>query len=579
MKRTAKLLSLALALLLALMPLTAWAEESEAAPIDAAPAETEVDLASEFEDAPEVEVETDPEGMPALGPAIEVDMSIDMAKSMSISCWVGSKLTVDDENGDSGIAYKSSNTKVASVNDVGVADLKKTGTVKITMTLAGGEKRVLTIKVVKPDVVLAGMVNNAVPGRTYLTNDQTCTVTIGETVGVMAQTQSEIATWVSSDESIVGLTTMSYGNTLDLKKPGTVTLTASVPGSKPFKFKVKVLSANTPKSITELSVSDHATYEEYTANIGKTIEVPQNQKLDVVAKLLPTAAETTFKWKSSNSKVLKVVSQYDENNECSVMPLKAGTATLTCTTDNGLTAKVKIKVVAQKVVSMGFYSYQQGGDVAYFAKGKTIKVTVGEQLQFGQFLNFGKETGTVKWKSSNSKVLRIDKEHYNHPICRIDATALKAGTATLTCTSSKLGKFSVKVKVAANKKDKLSVKPTKSDMKSADFDLWLKSLEYKGDGSLVAEFYLLNGVNTMTYIDGLEITLTGYDTDSHVALEAYADFGSIKLGKSKKYASKIVKVTFQPSDISKLTNPLIPNYVYINASVTASPRYITDVGA
>ena len=48
MKRISKLLSLALALLLALLPLTAWAEEPASAPIDAAPAETEVGVPGFF---------------------------------------------------------------------------------------------------------------------------------------------------------------------------------------------------------------------------------------------------------------------------------------------------------------------------------------------------------------------------------------------------------------------------------------------------------------------------------------------------------------------------------------------------
>ena len=563
-----KLMSL-LALLLALTLITgALAEDVASAPVEAPATEVEAEIGAEA--APEVEAETAPVFTQAKGEKLLPHVKLE--KSMTLPFWLENPFVLVDDYDYLGSAYKSSDSKIATVTSDGIVTCKKAGTVKITMTTAANEQRVLTLKVIgKKDVI--GTIRSNPGNEQAIVSGDTATITTGETWFLVAAdvNYEAVFTFKSSNTSVAEVEADSpYSAFITPKQRGTATITVTSPRTNKFTVTLKVVNPNEPQSIEGFEIINAGNGEDLSVALGKTAQAPQNGELQIRAILAPTGSSTTLKWKSSNAKVLKITEQNNEQYFCRATALKKGTVTLTCTTDNGLSAKVKISVVAQKITGIMTYDLADGAS-STLASGKTFKAIAGSRIQFGEMLNFGAEAGTCKWKSSNSKVLRIDVSHQNEPIRWCQATALKAGTVTLTCTSSKLGKFSIKVKVSANKADKLSAKPDKTDMKNAGVDVWLKSLEYKADGTLVAQFYLLNGLKTLSYLDGLTLEVLGYDNTGHLALNAYQDFGNVKLNKSKKYANATITVTFKADNVQASVFKL-SDYSYFNASASFTPR-------
>jgi len=132
--------------------------------------------------------------------------------------------------------------------------------------------------------------------------------------------------------------------------------------------------------------------------------------------LIPTITPTSFPdknvtWKSSNTKVATVTSKGK------VKGVKAGTATITCTSvSTGSKATCKVTVV--------------NGDItlnktkAVVEKGKTIKLKA-------TLLPTTLEDMSVTWTSSDTKIATVTSEG--------KVKGIKAGTATITCTSNATG--------------------------------------------------------------------------------------------------------------------------------------------
>ena len=165
--------------------------------------------------------------------------------------------------------------------------------------------------------------------------------------------------------------------------------------------------------------------------IGKTYTL----KATVTPK---DCTDKSVKWKSSKSSVVKV----DANGK--VTAKKAGTATITATTKNGLKATCKITVTdpATKVYLTPAMSIKKGSSVkltaSVFPKTTTDKLT---------------------WSTSNKKVVTVTK---NGKI-----KGVKTGTATIT------------VKTTSGKKATCKVTVVKSNKKSAGIKLSVKKLTLK----------------------------------------------------------------------------------------------------
>ena len=147
-----------------------------------------------------------------------------------------------------------------------------------------------------------------------------------------------------------------------------------------------------------------------------TLYVGHTMQLTAVQK--PDNAETTVKWKSDSSSV--TVSKTGL-----LTPRHAGKATITVTTENGKKAKMTVKVVDAKSVTI--------------AEGKSIKMKVGEELQLNATVLPEEVTTKLTWKSGNKRVASVSATGL--------VKALKKGKATITVKTANDKKATIKITV------------------------------------------------------------------------------------------------------------------------------------
>ena len=129
--------------------------------------------------------------------------------------------------------YKTSDKKIATVSGKGLVTAKKSGTAKITVTLANKKKLVLTLKVVDPKA----------PTKVALNLSGTVKLKKGNTLQLSAilspATAESALTWKSSDKKIA---TVSASGLVKAKKKGTATITVKTKNGKTAKVKIKVVN-------------------------------------------------------------------------------------------------------------------------------------------------------------------------------------------------------------------------------------------------------------------------------------------------------------------------------------------------
>ena len=143
------------------------------------------------------------------------------------------------------LKWKSSKTKVATVDGNGVVTAKAEGKAKITVT-AGKKKATITITVVNPNKPTGISLNRS--GTVKLPMNETLTLT----ATLQPSTAMGNVTWKTSNKKVATVN----GGVVTPKKKGTVTITAKV-GKKSAKVKIKVVSA---------SEHQHAWEPVYTTN-------------------------------------------------------------------------------------------------------------------------------------------------------------------------------------------------------------------------------------------------------------------------------------------------------------------------
>lgn len=277
-------------------------------------------------------------------------------------------------------------------------------------------------------------------------------------------------TYTSSNNAIA--TVDQNGNVKGLKA-GTVTITANTNG---YKSATKVVVSN--PTLSQKAVSLY-------------------QKKTTILKV--NGGTGAVKWSSSNPQIAKVAS----NGK--VTALKPGTAYISANV-NGDVAKCKITVKAP----------------ALSVKSKTI---IAKQTYA---LKVNGATGKVKWKSSNSKVVKVAS---NGKI-----TGIKAGSATITATVN--GKqLKCKVTVKANQKT------YKVNKNAASYNYGkpvcrLSKIAYSGN-DIIADVWVMN--NRMFYAKKFtSINIAVYDSKGKVVANKTFKNINLKLGayKSKKLTFK-----------------------------------------
>ena len=231
------------------------------------------------------------------------------------------------------------------------------------------------------------------PGSLTMTEGETQTLTAS--VKPAEATHSEV-TWSSSDAQVV---TVNAGKVTAVK-PGSATVTATADGKK---GNCSITVVARVYSVTGVTLD--------TTNK----ELSEGENFTLKATVAPeNASNKTVSWSSSAPDVASV----DQNGK--VTAIKAGTATITVTTtDGGKTATCEVTVIA-RVASV---SLNKDQITLTEGQSETLTATVLPERAHDK---------SVRWESSASDVASVDQNG--------KVTAIKAGTATITVTTTDGGK-------------------------------------------------------------------------------------------------------------------------------------------
>jgi uncharacterized protein YjdB len=146
-----------------------------------------------------------------------------------------------------------------------------------------------------------------------------------------------------------------------------------------------------------------------------SLSIVKGNTATLTATVAPSnASNTAVKWKSSNEKVAKV------NSNGKITALKNGTSIITCTAKDGSNKKVTCKVTVTSTSTVKVTGITLNQTSLSIVKGNTATLTATVSPS-------NASNTTVRWKSSDEKVAKVNS---NGKI-----TALKKGTATITCTA------------------------------------------------------------------------------------------------------------------------------------------------
>ncbi len=316
------------------------------------------------------------------------------------------------------VTFKSSNTKIVTVDSNGLIRTVGTGSAVITVTSTDNSFATAKCKV-NVVVDVTGMNLNKHTATMFAGS----TMTLVPTVYPLNATNKKV-TWMSSDES---LATVNSNGTITAKRPGEVIITCeTVDGHM-----IDVCTVTIKKVVKTTSVSLN--------KLSFTLYVGRSRRL--VATVQPeNATNKNLTWKSSNKKVAKV------NANGVVTAVGKGTATITCTTkDTGkkVSCEVTVKNVRAKSIELSKTSATL-----------TVKKTLALTCKFNPTDTTNKN---VTWTSSNPKVAKVSANGV--------VTAVAPGTATITCKTKIGGKVAkCTVKVTLQKIKSVSFKESEMEM-------------------------------------------------------------------------------------------------------------------
>lgn len=291
------------------------------------------------------------------------------------------------DSNDPELLWESSNPSVATVDDKGNVTASAGGTTVITATSYNGISDSCNVVVTSPvtDVTL---------------DIEELVLNLGQTYRLVATVAPSDATnpnvvWDSSDLSVVNVRS---DGTLIPQKAGKVDITVTtVDGFKTAVCKVSVVNAVTGISFTE-SGSD--------LEVGKTLQLTPTYAPE-------DADPPKLTWQSSDPDIATV------SEDGTVTAVKIGTATITVTAENGVSAEYKLNVVALEV------------PIEKIVVDSFLSLKIAKPVKFTVSLLPTNTTETYTIKVDKPSIVRINNDG--------TLTPLKDGVAKIT-VSSKSGK-------------------------------------------------------------------------------------------------------------------------------------------
>ncbi len=293
------------------------------------------------------------------------------------------------------LMWFSSDSKIATVDQNGVVKGLESGVTEITVTsVDGGYSASCKVKVY---VAVTGVVINATSVSVPRGEKRTVSATVQP-----ANAENTDLIWTSSNETIA---TVSGSGVITGRTKGTATITVRTEdGNKTDSIIVEVVQLVDKISLDYTSTSlDAGKSKTLTATVSPS-----------------TASDKTIKWKSSDSKIVKV------NSKGVVTAIKTGTAIITATSNDG-NASVTCKItVTQPATGLGISKTKMNVD-----KGATaaLKAEVRPANATSKY---------VTWTSSDRKVATVDKNG--------NVKGIKVGKAVITAATAN-GEFKAKCTV------------------------------------------------------------------------------------------------------------------------------------
>ena len=311
----------------------------------------------------------------------------------SATIYEGENLTLTatitpDNATNKNVSWKSSNTSVATVVD-GTVSALKTGTTIITVATEDGGKTATCNVTVKAKVASVSL------DKTEITLTEGDTHILTATINPYNATNKNVS-WKSSNTSVA---TVSNGKVTALKA-GTTTIT--------------VTTEDGGKTATCNVTVNEKIYSVENISLDKTSAILfEGETLVLTATINPyNATNKNVVWSSSNTSVATVV-------DGKVAALKAGTTTITVTTEDGNKTATCDVMVNAKVTSVSLDKTE-------------VELTEGDTHILTATINPDNATNkNVIWSSSNASVATVSNGK---------VTAVKAGTATITVTTEDGGK-------------------------------------------------------------------------------------------------------------------------------------------
>lgn len=317
------------------------------------------------------------------------------------------------------VSWKASNKNVATVDKNGKVVAKRRGTCTITVSATDGSGVKAVCKVTVKQLVTSIKLNKSVINLNRKGNKATLKATVKP-----SNADNKKVTWSSKNSKNVSVnkkgTVKALRNSCyswvfvkatDGSKKGTKVLVVvgrkanKVEIGKTIKQKVKVKKSKKSK---EKTINKFVKLKSMNIASGKSFTFSKR----VTDKNKKSVVYGGVTWKSSNPKVLTI------DNKGKIKAIKLGSVNVTATTMDGSKKSVKCKVRVIKPVTKITFDKKNKYNVNY-GKSITLKATVEPS---------DASIKTLKWESSNKKVLTVDKNG--------KVTAKGLGSAVITVSAT-----------------------------------------------------------------------------------------------------------------------------------------------
>lgn len=299
--------------------------------------------------------------------------------------------------------FKSSSSSKASVSSSGLVTAKKEGKITITVYSAASSKRKDTYKI--------QVVDPKAPEQISL-SDREITLYVGANAQVTATplpaTANQSVKWTTSKSSVASV---SASGVITAKKAGTATITAKSGYKSSVKATVKVKVVKLPAPTSIMITSQSPTVE-------------KGKKVQLYAAPVPTLSNGAVKWSSSSTSVATV------SSSGVVTAKKGGSVRITATSS----ANSKIKATYDLVVT----DANMPTGITLSETG-TLTLDVSQTYQLSAKFAPSAASQSAKWATSSSSIASISSSGL--------ITAKKAGTATITVSSSSYSNIKTTLKV------------------------------------------------------------------------------------------------------------------------------------